>query len=82
MIMNFLQIRRQQVLIRNQKSEISILKSGVPQGSVMGPLLFLIFISDIGKDVLASILLYVDDSKVKDYIASEEDVRKLQMGRN
>ena len=44
----------------------------------MGPLLFLIFISDIGKDVLASILLFVDDSKVKDYIASEEDVRKLQ----
>ena len=82
MIMNFLQIRRQQVLIRNQKSEISILKLGVPQGSVLGPLLFMIFISDIGKDVLASILLYVDDSKVKDYIASEEDVRKLQMGRN
>ena len=77
-IMNFLQMRRQQVLIRYQKSEISILKSGVPQGSVLGPLLFLIFISDMGKDVQASILLYVDDSKVKDCIASEEDVMKLQ----
>ena len=77
-IMNFLQMRRQQVMIRNQKSESTILKSGVPQGSVLGPLLFLIFISDMGKDVLASILLYVDDSKIKDSIATDEDVIKLQ----
>ena len=63
---------------RNHNLEMPILKSGVPLGSVMGHLLFLIFISDMGKDVLASFLLYVDDSKVKDYMASEENVRKLQ----
>ena len=81
-IMSFLQKRIQQVMIRSQKSDISILKSGVPQGSVLGPLLFLIFISDMGKDLLAIILLYVDDSKVKDKIKTEEDVTRLQDNLN
>ena len=74
----FLLDRRQQVMVKGHKSEASSLRSGVPQGSVIGPLLFLIYIGDIDDEVLAKVLVYVDDSKVKDKIMNEEDVMKLQ----
>ena len=38
----------------------------------MGPVLFLIYICDIGKDLLASTLLFVDDAKVKQIVTNEE----------
>jgi hypothetical protein len=44
----------------------------------LGPLLFLLFIGDIADEVSASTLVYVDDSKVKDEVKSEDDVTKLQ----
>ena len=77
-IRNFLLQRKQQVLVSGHKSSISYLRSGVPQGSVLGPMLFLLFIGDISKEVSASTLVYVDDSKVKDKVETEEDVCKLQ----
>ena len=81
-IMNFLLQRRQQVLVNRNKSSISYPRSGVPQGSVLGPMLFLLFIGDISKGISASTLVYVDDSKVKDQIKTEEDVEKLQNNLN
>ena len=77
-IANFLSERKQQVLVKGRKSEVAILKSGVPQGSVLGPLMFLLFIGDISKDVTASTLIYVDDAKVKDPIRKIEDVENFQ----
>ena len=74
----FLLDRRQQVMVKGHKSGASCLKSGVPQGSVIGPLLFLIYIGDIDDEVLAKVLVYVYDSKVKDKISNEGDVMKLQ----
>ena len=55
--------------------------SSVPQGTVLGPLLFLIFIGDLGGDIdpeEATILKYVDDTKILKEVHSMEDVEQLQ----
>ena len=77
-IHNFLTMRNQQVLIRGKKSQMYPLISGVPQGSVLGPLLFLIFISDLAEGVEAETLVYVDDSKVTKRVNNEKEVETVQ----
>ena len=77
-IYSFLTGRIQKVIVKGRKSKGSILKSGVPQGSVLGPILFLVYISDIARDLTASTLVYVDDTKLRQSIKTEEDVETMQ----
>ena len=63
---NYLQGRTQRVVIEGASSKWSPVTSGVPQGSILGPMLFLLFINDI-PDVLSegdSMSLYADDAKL------------------
>ena len=69
--------RSQQVKIKDSLSSSVKVKSGVPQGSVLGPILFLIFISYIGKDSPVRSFLYVDDSKLLKEVTGEEDIEKF-----
>ena len=77
-IQEFLKNRENQVLVDDQKSLIFFLKSGVPQGSVLGPILFLIYISDISEGLIVEPLVYVDDTKAIKRIDKEEDAEELQ----
>ena len=73
--------RKQRVVLNGHASEWRPVLSGVPQGSVLGPLLFLVFINDIdgAVDVTASVIFkFADDSKVLRQVESEEDRLALQ----
>ena len=61
---NFLTNRRQRVAIRGTYSSWATVKSGVPQGNILGPILFLIYVSDISAKITSQIKLYADDTKL------------------
>jgi hypothetical protein len=62
-VLSYLENRRQFVVIDSHRSALLALESGVPQGSVLGPLLFLIYINNIFKLKLNGFpILYADDS--------------------
>ena len=61
---NYIIDRHQRVCIGNNFSEIGNLKGGVPQGSVLGPLLFLIFINDIADNSQSLSRLFADDTSL------------------
>ena len=56
--------RRQCVILSGALSEWASVYAGVPQGSILGPLLFLIFINDIVKNINSSIRLFADDTSL------------------
>ena len=83
-IQSFLSGRRQRVVINGSQSEWCEVTSGVPQGSVLGPSLFLVFINDIVDDTSSSIRLFADDSVIyknietyNDHLVLQEDINKL-----
>lgn len=61
---SYLSDRRQRVLLHGQASEWAFVKAGVPQGSILGPLLFLIYINDIVNELQASVRLFADDTSL------------------
>ena len=61
---SYLSDRRQCVVIKGKKSDIKPVTAGVPQGSVLGPLLFLIYINDITHNITSTIKLFADDTSM------------------
>ena len=61
---DYLTNRRQRVVIPGSCSDWSYLKAGVPQDSILGPLLFFIFINDIVNDINSNIRLFADDTSL------------------
>ena len=78
-IKEFLSNRTQSVIVNGTLSSPRPVISGVPQGSVIGPLLFLILISDIDKNTLHSkIASFADDTRATNGIKCENDAVNLQ----
>ena len=65
---DYLSDRKIRVVINGQSSEWRSTTAGVPQGSILGPLLFLVFINDITSNIESDIHLFADDTSLMDII--------------
>ena len=81
-LQSFLRNRSQQVVIDDYYSTPCDVISGVPQESVLGPTLFLIYINDIAADIQSTIRLFADDCLIYRRISSPEDHYILQEDLN
>ena len=75
---DFLSGRMQQVVVNGKSSEWHEVTSGIPQGSVLGPLMFVIYINDLPENVTSQVYLFADDTKIYNTIKNEEDKAILQ----
>ena len=76
--MAFLSNRKQSVVVDGSQSSWRDVSSGVPQGSVIGPTLFLIFINDIQDNIKSSLRLFADDCVIYREIVTDDDHHILQ----
>ena len=77
-IHSFLSNRKQAVVVDGATSDFVPVESGVPQGSVLGPCLFLLFINDLPKGLTSTVRLFADDTACHRTITDETDQQALQ----
>ena len=74
-IFSWLAGRRQRVVINGVSSSWGNVISRVPQGSVLGPLLFFIYINGIDTDLFSKICKFADDTKIGRAVATEDEIQ-------
>ena len=77
-IKNFLSDRTQSVVVEGETSTSIPVESGVPQGSVLGPSLFLFYINDMPQEIQSTVRLFADDTIAYVTISSDADSANLQ----
>jgi hypothetical protein len=78
LVASWLNGRRQKVVLNGKVSSEASVLSGVPQGSVLGPILFIVFLNDIDLVVSSKILEFADDAKVYLKLKDKESTLRLQ----
>ena len=77
-VREYLHGRTQVVVVNGEQSHEARVISGIPQGTVLGPLLFVIYINDLLDNISSSGFLYADDTKIFRKISSKNDALSLQ----
>src|SRR6266516_4247025 len=77
-IEDWLRGRRQRVVLSGEKSNWTDVTSGVPQGSVLGPILFIIYINDIDEKIVNRFWKFADDSKMLSKVGSEKEINAIK----
>lgn len=78
-IQSWLRGRMQRVVVKGCQSSWLPVESGVPQGSVLGPTLFVIFINDISNGIVSPILTFADDTKLFSCVDTPLKVHQVQL---
>ena len=80
MCRHYLTERQQRVVVKGEDSDWLTVTSGVPQGFLLGPLFFIIYINDLPGVISknSSIALYADDSKMYRVVNTQEDLSSFQ----
>ena len=73
---SYLSNRQQRVVVDNRMSRLSDILAGVPQGSILGPLLFLIFINDIDYNINSHMSLFADDTALVHTFSNAQNAEK------
>jgi ribonuclease P/MRP protein subunit RPP40 len=76
-IENWFKNREQRVVLLGSNSKCTRVKSSVLHGSVLGPLLFLIYINDIDDSVCSNLVEFADDTKVFSVVQTKNDIDRL-----
>ena len=71
LIRNFLRDRKQCVLLNGKSSQWACISAGVPQGSVLGPLFFLVYINDLVENVDSDVKMLADDTSLFSVVCDE-----------
>ena len=77
-ITEYLKNRSQVVTVNGESSSVGAVLSGIPQGTVLGPLLFVVYINDILDNINSEGLLFADDAKIFRTITCKDDALLLQ----
>ena len=73
LLLEFLSERYQRTVLNSKSSDWRMIMAGIPQGSVLGPLLFLVYINDLADNLLSDVRLFADDTSLF-HVVSDADI--------